>query len=398
MIQDIKNRLRFSKTGDDRKSFEIYSLIKKAYNKCIEPVTGELFRADWKWNWRCHHSLFLCILVGVLYFNMAYENRHNLSDMLFSVCLGLTAVLGLQFFQMFVMKHDEVLGIMMKIENYIKYWETSSEVHPIMLGYLKMLEKVVLIGIFLILLSGVLMAIAPILIFFIFGKMQFIFYCFIPFVDHMKHPGFDIHVIMHAWMVLFFIFSVVPMIGIVVLSLAMAGIEVDILRKRLSTLAANLLKKGLTKEAQERELKGIYQDHQQIVAYMDDVEGMLSSILLFDHFILGSQICMSLFICIQEFWLPGYIIIIFGTGFFFMSSLLGTIIEWKFERLWMDVWDVPWYLMDLKSQKDYLYFLGNTQKTDWLTVGGLAPLCLDTFVRLYKGIYSYLMILKETQT
>lgn len=397
MIQDIKNRIKLFKTEDHRKPFEIYCLIKKSFNKCFEPVVGELFTENWKWSGRCYHALFLIISSGIMYSSNAYENRHNRTEMLFSVCMGLFDILGLQMMYIFCVGHDEIFSIMLKIEDYIKTCEQSPEAQPILLSYLKMLEKVVLIGLVFMLLGGVAMALAPILIYLIFGRMQFLFYCFIPFVDYTSHPGFEIHVVMHGWMVLFFIFAVGPMVGIVVLFLAMAGIEVDILRMRLSGLSETIVKNNDSHAEHERELKRIYYDHQDLVEFMGDLEEMLSMMELMDHFILGSQICMSLFICIQEFWLPGYIIVLFGTGFFFMSNLLGTIIEWKFEKLMMDVWDVPWYLMNLKNQKDYLYFLANTQKTDWLTVGGQAPLCLDTFVRLYKGIYSDLMILRETQ-
>lgn len=354
MIADIKNRIKISKTGDNRKAIEIYSLIKKAFNKCIHPVTGELFTENFKWTWRCNHALFLLIISGMMYTANAYENRANRTKMLFSVCMGLFDILGLQMFHMFVINNAEVNAIILKIEDFILSCEKYPEANSILLKYLRFMEKVVLTGIFCILLSGVLMAIAPILIYLIFGRMQFIFYCFIPFVDYLKHPGFEIHVLMHAWMVLFFIFSVVPLVGIVVLYLAMAGIEIDILRMRLSKLSKNIVHNGFSIDEQERELKFIYHEHKNLVEYINDVEGIFSMMLFFDNFVLGSQICMSLFISIQEFWLPGYIITFLGTGFFFISSLLGTIIEWKFEKLLMDVWDVPWYLISLKNQKDYL--------------------------------------------
>lgn len=108
---------------------------------------------------------------------------------------------------------------------------------------------------------------------------------------------------------------------------------------------------------------------------------------LSDHAVIGVQTCLGLFICMQQFWLVGYILMAAEIVILFMMNLLGTIIEVKL--------DVPWYLISLRNQKMYCYFLGNTQKTDRLSVGGRVPLCLDTFVRFYKGIYSYLMVLRE---
>ncbi|XP_063706341.1 odorant receptor 67d-like [Culicoides brevitarsis] len=397
MIEKIKARIKIFKSDTDpRTPFEIFCFIKEIFNKCIEPVVGRFLEDNWRWNFRCYHALFLLVISGVMYSSNAYENRSNRTKMLFSVCMGLFDILGFQMVYIFIIRRDQVFRILKKIEDYIKCCEKKPGL-PILLENLKLMEKVVILASVCILSSGVLMALAPILFYVIFGRMQFIFYCFIPYVDYYGHPGFEIHVAMHAWMVLFFIFAVVPMIGIVLLYLAMSGIEVDVLRNQLSTLKNNLLAEKSSHHQLKALLKQIYKDHLVIVLYIGDVEGMLSYMFLLDQFILGSQIVMSLFICTEEFWLPGYIIVVLGTGFFFMSNLLGTVIEWKFEKLWMDVWDVPWYLMHRKNQEDYIYFLANTQKTDYLTVGRLAPLCLDTFVRLYKGIYSYLMILRETK-
>lgn len=252
MIQDIKDRIALSQSEvDNRKPYEIICFIKKIFNKCINPVVGEILSSEWRWSFRCYHALFLLISSGVMYSSNAYENRESRTKMLFSVCMGLFDILGFVMIYIFIIRHEDMWSIMLKIEDFVKNCEKSDGL-PILLQNIKILEKIVITGTVFILFSGVLMALAPILFFVIFNRMQFIFFCFIPFVDPYDHPGFGIHVAMHAWMVLFFIFSVVPLIGVVLVYLAMAIIEVDVLRMRLSKLKQNLLTDELKKSIVKR--------------------------------------------------------------------------------------------------------------------------------------------------
>lgn len=398
MIVEIKNRIKLFKEGaDTRNPSEIYFFIKKFFIICTQPTFGAYFNENWTWNWKVNHLLALIFTTGVFYATNAYENRGDSTEVWFSICLGMFVFSSLQRLHNFVGGHDKILETIKSIEDYIEIWEKFPESRQILLWYLRLLEKFILCGIVSIFLFGVLIALGPIIIYLVLGEMHLIYVCYIPYVDYTTHPGFEVHVMMHTWMAWCFCLSVVFFAGVVLIFLGMAASQIDILKMSLSVLSKQILDSKVLTEEGERDLHNIYQEHQKLIEFMDTLEELLAVQQLTDHFILGSQMCLSLFICYQGFWLPGYAILVVGTTILLTLDLFGTIIDMKFERLSLEVCNVPWYLMSLKNQKDYLFFLSNTQKTDRLTVGRMVPLCLNTFVRLYKGIYSYFMVLRETQ-
>lgn len=398
MFQIVKNRVKILKTGDKRKPSEIFLFIIECIRVCGIPIVGDYFDEKWHWNWKVNHLLGLISFTGICYIFNGYENRNDLRDVCFSICLGLYDIMSLQRILNFVGDQGKIVVIVKEIEDFLKTWEKSAKAYQTLMWYFQLIEKCILTGSICIILAGFTIGFGPILIYFIFGRLQLVYVCFIPYVDYTQHPGFEIHVLLHGWISSFFCLGLALSAGFLFILLAMVGIQIDILNIRLSTLSEEMLDNKTPTVKHEQELKSIYHDHQNLLRFMVTVEEMIAIQELFDHVILGAQMCLSLFVCFQEFWFPCCFVMLIDTIILLVLDLLGTIIDMKFEKLSMAVWSLPWYLMKLENQKDYLYFLANTQKTCWLTVGGFVPLSLNTFVRLYKGIYSYCMVLVETQT
>lgn len=216
-------------------------------------------------------------------------------------------------------------------------------------------------------------------------------------IDYKSHPGFEIHVAFHAWCCFCIMTGIGATTIFVLLMLVQNCIEVDVVRARLVILTALIHNSAPDNKEVTALLRDIFDEHQVLNEFLDYCEDILSVQNLSDHAMVGIQACLGLFICLQEVWLSGYFLITIGFVVIFSLDMLGTIIEVKLERLSIDVYDVPWYLMSVKNQKMYRYFLENAQKTQRLTLGGTLPLSLNTFVRFYKGIYSYLMVLREVQ-
>lgn len=107
--------------------------------------------------------------------------------------------------------------------------------------------------------------------------------------------------------------------------------------------------KGLTTNIKETEpneegrisdeLKGIFESHQSLLEYLDSCEDLLSLQNLSDHVVCGIQTCLGLFICLQQFWLPGYALLSCELLYLLVMNSVGTIIEVKLEKLSADVYD-----------------------------------------------------------
>lgn len=71
----------------------------------IRPAAGDYLKRDWTWKW----NIFLlqitgCIsLTGICYIHTGYQNRHDLSELVFSLCLIMADFLGIQRISKFMM-------------------------------------------------------------------------------------------------------------------------------------------------------------------------------------------------------------------------------------------------------------------------------------------------------
>ncbi|XP_063707898.1 odorant receptor 67d-like, partial [Culicoides brevitarsis] len=239
------------------------------------------------------------------------------------------------------------------------------------------------------------------LIFIISGHLQIVYPLYLPYFDHTTHPGFEIHVIVHAIPIVLFLDILTPLVGTVLIIIVMNCARIDILCERLKILSAMLEDEKNDPKNNKSEitelLKEIFDDHNGLLTYTDNCEELFSFQHLTDHFSGAAQVCLALYGIIMYSWYLGVALIVMMTFMLFTINVLGTIIEVKFDKLLDEIWNVPWYLLDIKNRKSYHFFLSHSQKTDRLSVGGRVPLSLNTFVQLYKRIYSYLMVLLEMQ-
>lgn len=387
-----------TKTLEPLKTFNFFM---KFFRICAVPIVGAFLEPNWKWNWKTTHVALLLVGSSMIYILNAYEARRDTSTMFVSIVLGLFDAMGIQRFMKFVENRELFMGSLEEIRVFTEKWEQRSEGYDILVWYYRLLKNVIVFGILLYFSIGITLATAPIIIFLATDRLQLVYQLYLPYIDHTVRPGFEIHVLTHTYMITMFMISLAALVGIVLIFIVMVCAKVDVLRARLKILGDLVVKEknpDKNTKAITELLHEIYADHQHILEYVDNCEQQFSLQNLADHFIFGAQICLSIFALLNHSWFMGIAIVLMDTFILFTLDLLGTIISVKFELLLNDIWDVSWYLMDLENKKDFYYFLGNTQKTDRLTLGGRVPLSLDTFVRFYKGIYSYVMILFRTQT
>lgn len=366
---------------------------------CAKPISGDYFNPNWTWKWNFHifQVIGCCFSTAICYCWTGYENRHELTEFVFSACLIMVDILAMQRVIKFVTDQPKIYEKIEYLLVYTKRWEKVEEAIPVLLWYFRLSRRVILGISVIFVILGTLIISFPILYFLIFDEMVLTIQCFIPYINYTKHPGFEIHLVFHTWCSFCAVVGINATLMIVLLMLVQNCIEIDVLKARLKVLT-EIIHNIVTKEEDVSYfLKDIFEEHQALNGFLDACEDLFSIQYLSDHFVFGSQTCLALFICLRQFWLPGYLLMIVGFMIILTLHLLGTIIEVKLEKLAFDVYDVPWYMMSVKNQKMYSYFLGNTQNTARFTVGGRVSLSLDTFVRFYKKIYSYLMVLRGLQ-
>ncbi|XP_063706318.1 odorant receptor 67d-like [Culicoides brevitarsis] len=361
------------------------------------PTMGNYFNDEnWEWHWR--PSLMVCfmficmVLIGI----DCYLNRHDWMHLVFATTLIPYAIMGFERVLLVNNVRKPFFAMYITMERYIEKWEQDPEIFPIFQWYCRVAKWIVygcsvsFIG------GGFLFVTVSVLIYYVVtGKMEVVIPIYIPNMDYNSHPGFEIHVVAHTYLAFLAETGYSVFINSMIVVLIMACAEADVIIQKEEKLHGMLEKNSKDKKI-EKLLKEIYELHQDLLKLVDNIEHMWSIQQLTDHIIFGAQIILILYIVLQQFWLPGYLMIAAAMFIIFAIDLLGTLVEVKLDKLSIATYDVSWYLLSVKNQKDYNYFLQATQKTARLTLRSGPPLNLDTFVRFCKGIYSYLMVLRET--
>ncbi|XP_063697985.1 odorant receptor 67d-like [Culicoides brevitarsis] len=302
-----------------------------------------------------------------------------------------------------VVNHDIGLEVLGQVFDFTRKWEHDAVAFPILCWYFRLLRTLMICSLAAISCFGTLWICTPVIFYAFTGKMIVAAELYLPLVDYRKHPGFEMHLVFHAFCIFFSIIGIASVTFQILTLFVSLCSQIDILSERVTALAEYIRnnhekwKDNKSDEILVKTLRDIYEDHQSTIEFLDNLEDLLSYQQMTDHMFFGFQICLALFIVMQEVWIPGYYIVISGTFIVFTIDALGTIIDVKLEKFSAKTYDVPWYLMTVKDQKNFCFFLAHTQSCDRLTLYGRLPLNLDTFVRFYKGIYSYLMILREVE-
>lgn len=377
-------------------SLQTFRHLKRHMSQLIYVIMGDYFYdPNWKWNWHVSLLLFGIAITSTFLVVDGYKSRNDWFHLVNVGCLIPYTMMG---FERALLAHSvrkTFSNMFIDLEKFIKKWEQDKEISSILLWYCRFLKKFVFGCSAFFLVSCFFIMIGPILYYIIFGKMEIVGQLIIPGLDYRSHPGFEAHVALHGWATFVMTTGFSVFINSMVISLALGCAQVDIIMKKQGLLSELLEKDEKNDKKVGNSLREIYMLHQGMLELVDTIEQLWSIQQCSDHVIFAAQIILVLYILLQKIWLLGFFIISVAILIVFTIDLLGTIIEVKLDKLTIETYNIPWYLLSLKDKKDYYYFFGNTQKTARLTLRRGVPLNLDTFVRFCKGIYSYLMVLRE---
>lgn len=63
---------------------------------CARAIMGDYLNENWTWKWNpaLFQSIGCCVVTGLCYFWTGYENRHELTQFVFSACLIMIDILA----------------------------------------------------------------------------------------------------------------------------------------------------------------------------------------------------------------------------------------------------------------------------------------------------------------
>lgn len=104
-------------------------------------------------------------------------------------------------------------------------------------------------------------------------------------------------------------------------------------------------------------------------------------------------IVVSILVLVVQFWFLGVGIIAVGLWQILFVCQLGMAYESICEELADQFYFLDWYLLTPRQRKQWLLIMHMTQRPYLNTMGHIWPCNLNSFIRVLRNIYSFLMML-----
>ncbi|XP_055645243.1 odorant receptor 67d-like [Toxorhynchites rutilus septentrionalis] len=177
-----------------------------------------------------------------------------------------------------------------------------------------------------------------------------------------------------------FLFMVFPISG-----------YVNAIENEINTLNSMLNAVTRDQKAISAQFLRIFSLHQMLDEFEISFENewAMSNLMKIGSAILGLVSCLSLV------FVGGSVRTYLTLGLFFTQMtqycLMGTIITVKNEHLVKALYTIEWYLLHHREAKHLVLMLQRAQNAPCATIGGIAPLDVETYVQIMKTIYSFVM-------
>ncbi|XP_055382138.1 odorant receptor 67d-like [Condylostylus longicornis] len=127
--------------------------------------------------------------------------------------------------------------------------------------------------------------------------------------------------------------------------------------------------------------------------FSDLIINVTFMIVTLEVFFCAVSAIFSVYIIITGNWPAAYPYFVLNFNALYIYCFLGTALDNATDRCVDIIYEIEWYNLDLRSRKMILVMLIKAQKKTVFTVGGVAPLSVNTALQVTKTIYSYIMML-----
>ncbi|XP_049301425.1 uncharacterized protein LOC125775036 isoform X2 [Anopheles funestus] len=383
-----------------RSAIEFYNVSFNRLKFSSRLIGAGLFEKKYGFTFGRIASLTQIVLFLAFHAWTGYIHRQNALEILESqslICTGIA--LMIKYFTM-IRNRDpvrELTGIV-ESEMYMKYQETCNE-YPVLWKYGRLLYFAgqIMIGgyyapLFII-------WIYPLFVYFTEGRVLLLFSCEIPYVDWTMTSGYWITIALQL------AFYVTGVCGLILVDYLCAyftingSLYVDILRFHLDEMSElladpvyqmrsspDLVEKG------NRKWRQCLMEHQHIVEFFEKFSDLWSMINLAQVGCSVFGICINMLIIFLTGWYAAYAILFALFIDLSVHFVLGAIIERKVDDLHISLMLFPWYLLDVRRQKEYQLLLLRAQQPCGMSIAGLTPVNYETYTQIMKMLYQLFAI------
>ncbi|EDS29849.1 Odorant receptor 83c [Culex quinquefasciatus] len=215
----------------------------------------------------------------------------------------------------------------------------------------------------------------------------------VPWIDADSYTGYTVTTAMQMVMIVIACTGLSASDTAILLFVANLSAYVEVFTDELNKLNAMLSAEDRDEEVIRCQVRKICSQHQDIIEYESDLDERY--IVICFGLAIGAITTMtvSIFLAYMNSYIPGYALVVVGFFQLLEFCLLGTVLTVKNEEIIEAIYSTDWYLLAEPERRCFALMLHKSQNFTEMTIGGFAPLNLETFVAIMNRIYSYFMML-----
>ncbi|XP_055590516.1 odorant receptor 67d-like [Uranotaenia lowii] len=205
--------------------------------------------------------------------------------------------------------------------------------------------------------------------------------------------GYGITLIVHAFLIFLAVTGLVAADTVILLFVTSVSGYADLLRNELDDLNELLDSADYDRKIISEKVRRICCMHQEVIQYESDLDDRYINTCFVQVVTSVTSISAALFLIYTKNHIPSYGLLPASLFQLLEFCLLGTVLTVKNQEIMESIYDAHWYKLPKEEQRCFELMLHKSQNTIEMTIGGLAPLNIETFVGIINRIYSYFMML-----
>ncbi|EAT42450.1 AAEL006005-PA [Aedes aegypti] len=219
----------------------------------------------------------------------------------------------------------------------------------------------------------------------------------IPGVNKFESPLYEILYVMQAVLTFPGCCMYIPFTSFFASTSLFGLIQIKSLQYRLENFKQNGT--GKSNKEQRSQLEAIISDHQRVIAYVGELNGLVTYICLVELLSFGMMLCALLFLLVI---IEHYAQLIIVVSYIFMIISQIFAFYWHANEVREEsmaigeaAYSGPWIELDQASKKKLLLVILRSQVPLEISVGNVYPMTLEMFQSLLNASYSYFTLLKR---
>ncbi|EAT41957.2 AAEL006465-PA [Aedes aegypti] len=374
-------------------SYEMYdhNLI---YVRWLADVCGvDMMVENYKINYRTVATLFLISFTVV---NLGYScwfhypNWHVIMElmMVFSFCLQGAN----KFYNAYIHRHFFILmyGRLRNLHYKYQHHRENNAQLLLLMQRIHLISK----GIFVLFgLGACSYFIYPVFNYWRYRRLELLISVRLPGIDADSHYGYIITMAYQIFMMVAAVFGMAAADSAILLFVCSLAGFVDVFKNELRELDMMLVQNPRDESKIRRKVREICVQHFTVIEYESDLDERYFTTCFVQVVSTTIGLSGALFLAYIVRYIPGFALMLVLTAQLLEFCLLGTVLYVKNEEITEAIYGTSWHLMEKPQQRCFALMLHKSQNFVEMTVGGLAPLNMETFVAIMKSIYSYFTML-----